>query len=355
VQDRTSLRRTVLELENRMKRLVSFLIVLLALGAVTTVAAQDGWTPDGPITIIVPWSAGGATDSMVRVVAAEIEDALGSSVVVVNQPGASGAIGTKNALDAPHDCTTWASGAASDVGTYPVLGTLDTSLDDWHLYLTVANVSVVSVNADAPYQTFEELLAAFRDEDTTVTVATAGQSSAGHNAIELIATEAGFEYRHVTYEGGNPAVIATVAGETDVTTQLAGEQADMIRGERLRPLAVVGSEALEIDGYGTIPPITDWLPELQAATNYFGIWVPKGVPEACVETFNDIWENEIAESEVLQRFASERGSLFDPLYGEEAREAAFPMVQSNAWTLYDAGEAPNDPSTLGIPRPGEGQ
>jgi tripartite-type tricarboxylate transporter receptor subunit TctC len=333
-----------------MKRLVFFLIALLVAGVLSTAAAQD-WSPEGPITIIVPWSAGGATDSMVRVVAGELEDALGSSVVVVNQPGASGAIGTKNALEAPKDCTTWASGAASDVGTYPVLGSLDTSLDDWHLYLTVANVAVVSVNADSPYETFDELLTAFKDAETDVTVATAGQSSAGHNAIELIANEAGFEYSHVTYEGGNPAVIATVAGETAVTTQLAGEQADMIRGERLRPLAVVGDESLSIDGYGSIPPVTNWLPDLQAATNYFGIWVPKGVPDACVETFNEIWENEIAESEALQRFASERGSLFAPLYGEEAQEAAFPMVQSNAWTLFNAGEAPNNPADLGIPRP----
>lgn len=337
-----------------MKRIANLLIALLAVGLITTASAQEQtWSPDGPITIIVPWSAGGATDSMVRVVASEIEEALGSSVVVVNQPGASGAIGTQNALNAPLDCTTWASGAASDVGTYPVLDTLDTSLDDWHLYLTVANVAVVSVPADSPYQTFDDLLAALRDENTDVTVATAGLSSAGHNAIELIAQQGGFDYSHVTYEGGNPAVISTVAGETDVTTQLAGEQADMIRGERLRPLAVIGDQALEIDGYGSIPPVTDWLPELNAATNYFGIWVPKGVPQECIETFNSIWENEIANSEALQRFASERGSLFAPMYGEEAQEAAFPMVQSNAWSLYDAGEAPVDPSTLGIPRPGE--
>ena len=65
-------------------------------------------------------------------------------------------------------------------------------------------------------------------------------SSAGHNAMEAIAQQAGVQYRHVAYDGGNPAVIATVAGETEVTTQLAVEQAEMVRARRIRPLAVVG-------------------------------------------------------------------------------------------------------------------
>ena len=78
--------------------------------------------------------------------------------------------------------------------------------------------------------------------------------------MEAIATATGVKYRHVTYDGGNPAVVATVAGETEVTTQLAVEQAEMIRGKRLRPLAVVGDKPLEIEGFGTIPPITRTVP-----------------------------------------------------------------------------------------------
>ena len=64
----------------------------------------------------------------------------------------------------------------------------------------------------------------------------------------------------MTYDGGNPAVVATVAGETDVTTQLAVEQADMIRGKRLRPLATVSDKPLELEGYGTIPPLSTTVP-----------------------------------------------------------------------------------------------
>ena len=175
--------------------------------------AQDyPWQPDRPITIIVPWAAGGSTDQVTRIVASELEDALGQSVVVVNQPGASGSIGTKNALEAPLDGYTWTAGAAGDLGTYVVLDMLDTSLADWHLYLDVANASVIGVNPNTPYQTFDELLEAMQANPGEISVATAGLSSAGHNAMELIAQATGAEYNHVTYDGGNPAVIATVSG-----------------------------------------------------------------------------------------------------------------------------------------------
>ena len=314
--------------------------------------AQDyPWQPDRPITIIVPWAAGGSTDQVTRIVASELEDALGQSVVVVNQPGASGSIGTKNALEAPLDGYTWTAGAAGDLGTYVVLDMLDTSLADWHLYLDVANASVIGVNPNTPYQTFDELLEAMQANPGEISVATAGLSSAGHNAMELIAQATGAEYNHVTYDGGNPAVIATVSGETDVTTQLAVEQAEMIRGERIRPLAVLSDQPLTIEGFGEIPPITNWLPDLDLSTNYFGIWAPQGIPDEVVETMNRIWEERISTSELLQSYATERGALFTPFYGEEAQERALPRVRSQAWTLFDSGKAPVSPDSVGLERP----
>jgi tripartite-type tricarboxylate transporter receptor subunit TctC len=184
-----------------------------------------------------------------------------------------------------------------------------------------------------------------------VSVATAGLSSAGHNAMEAIAQQAGVEYKHVTYDGGNPAVIATVAGETEVTTQLASEQAEMIRAKRLRPLAVIGTEPLELAGYGTIPPVTEVLPDISLATNYFGIWVPKDVPPEVLETMGAIWQEKIAGSEALKNYAADRGALFTPYWGDDAQERAMGMVRQNAWLLYDGGKAAISPDEVGIARP----
>ena len=333
----------------------TILAAALAAFASTVVAlpafAQATWKPEKPITIIVPWAAGGSTDQVTRVTAAEIEKALGQKVVVVNQPGASGSIGTKNALEAAKDGYTWTAGAAQDLGTYQTLGMLDTRIGDWALFLNVANVSTIAVNPNTPYKTAAELIDAMKAKPGQVSVATAGVNSSGHSAMEAIARATGVKYKHVTYDGGNPAVVATVAGETEVTTQLTVEEAEMIRGKRLRALAVVGDRPVELDGYGTIDPLTKTLPTFKAPANHFGIFVPKGVPQQVIATLEKIWAENVATSKALKDYATSRGAVFAPLAGAEAQRAVLPAVQTNAWMAFDGGKAKVSPDTLGIARP----
>lgn len=325
------------------------LVAAFALGASVQATAQ--WQPSKPITIIVPWAAGGSTDQVTRVTAAEIEKALNQKVVILNQPGASGSIGTKNALESPKDGYTWTAGAAKDLGTYKTLGMLDTSIRDWNLYLNVAHIAVVGVNANAPYKDMNELLAAMKAKPGAIAIATAGVNSSGHSAIEAIARVTGIKYKHVTYDGGNPAVVATVAGETEVTTQLAAEQTEMLRAKRLRALAVVGDKPLEIEGVGVIPPLSQFIPGFKDPINYFGIFVPKGVPPDVTATLNKIWADNISKSDVLKKYAVSRGALFAPVAGDAAMTAVMPAVQAYAWTQFDAGKAKVSPDTLGIPKP----
>lgn len=325
--------------------------LLIAALALASSAAFAQWKPSKPITIIVPWAAGGSTDQVTRVTAGELEKHLNQKLVILNQPGASGSVGTKNAMEAPKDGYTWTAGGAKDLGTYKVLGMLETSASDWNLYLNVAHIAVVGVNADTPYKTMPELLAAMKAKPGAVSVATAGVNSSGHAAIEAIARAAGVTYKHVTYDGGNPAVVATVSGETQVTTQLAAEQTDMIRGKRIRPLAVVGDKPLEIEGHGTVPPLSQFLPGFKEPINYFGIFVPKGVPAEVTQTLDRIWASEVSKSEALRKYAEARGAIFAPMHGEEAQKAVFPAIQSYAWTQQAAGKAKVSPDTVGIPRP----
>lgn len=325
-------------------------VTALALAIAAPAAAQQ-WKPVRPINLIVPWAAGGSTDQVTRIVASEMEKSLGQTIVIINQPGASGSIGTKSALDAAKDGYTWTAGAAQDLGAYETLGSLKTRITDWHLFLNVANIQVIGVNAKAPYKNAKELLDAMKANPGKISVATAGVTSAGHNAMELITKVTGVTYRHVTYDGGNPAVVATVAGEAEVTTQLAVEQADMIRGKRLRPLATVSDKPLEIEGYGVIPPLSQTLPGFTAPANYFGIFIPKGVPDEVVKTVQKIWDETISKSTALKKYANSRGALFAPLSGEAAQKAVFPAVQANAWLLFNGGKAKVSPDTVGIPKP----
>jgi tripartite-type tricarboxylate transporter receptor subunit TctC len=155
----------------------------------------------------------------------------------------------------------------------------------------------------------------------------------------------------VSYDGGNPAVIATVAGETEVTTQLAVEQANMIRGHRLRALAVLSDKPLELEGYGTIAPITSAIAGFKPDANYFGIFVPKNVPAPVLQTLDMVWKDVVMKSEALKKYATANGALFAPAYGDEAQQLVMPAIRTTAWQLQDGGKAKVSPDTVGIPKP----
>jgi tripartite-type tricarboxylate transporter receptor subunit TctC len=329
---------------------IFMLAAAVLLGFTGTATAQYPWKPEKPITIVVPWGAGGSTDQVVRLLAKEIEAALKQSVVIVNQPGASGSIGTKSVLDAPKDGYMWASGAAKDVGTYAVTGVLNTKLDDWHLFLAVINSSVIGVNPKTPYNSLDDLIKAMKAKPGAITVATAGINSSGGAALGAFLSALGLNARQVTYDGGNPAVIATAGGETEVTTQLAVEQAEMIRAGRIRPLAVVGTKPLNLAGVPEIPPITKALPKFPATDNYFGIFLPKGTPAAVIKTLEMIWDEKIAKSEALKTYATSRGAIVAVLHGDAAKRAVMPAVKEFAWGLWDRKQGKVNPETVGIPR-----
>jgi tripartite-type tricarboxylate transporter receptor subunit TctC len=299
----------------------------------------------------VPWAAGGATDQVTRITAVELEKHLGQKVVVVYQPGVSGSLGTKSAWEAARDGYTWTAGAVHNLGVYRALGMLDTNLADWHLFLSVANVPLVGVNPDTPYKTIKDLLDAMKAKPGEVTVATAGVGSAGHNAMEAIARAADVKYRHVPYDGTNAAVAAIVAGKAQVTTQFAVDQAEMIRGRRIRPLAAAADKPLELEGFGTVEPVTRTLAAMKFPANYFGVFIPKGVPPQVVNTVDRVWGDHVMRSGGLKKYAASHGALFAPMSGQDAQKAALPAVQANAWLLHADGKTKHSPDTVGIPKP----
>ena len=319
----------------------------LLLLAAAPAAAQE-WKPEGPINIIVPWGAGGSTDQITRVTAPILAEQLGVSVVVVNQPGASGAIGTQAVLDAPRDGLTWTANAIANNATYAVSGLLEgTDIDDWHIYLSVANAPLISVPADSEFQDFGQLLEAFRARGEEITVATAGVTSSGGTAIAGLAQAGNFDYRMVAYDGGGPAAIATAAGEAMVTTQLAVEQTELVRGGRLRPLAVMSTQPLIVEGVDPVPPVTDWL-EMDSAPDYFGIFIPRGVPDEVVATVDRIWAEHVMNSDAIKTYSQTFGAVFAPAYGEDARKQSMPIVIHEACSAVERGEAVNPPSVIGV-------
>jgi tripartite-type tricarboxylate transporter receptor subunit TctC len=314
-------------------------------------AANAEWKPDKPLRIIVPWGAGGSTDQLVRTLAGDLEDALGQKVVVVNQTGGAGAVGTKAALDAPKDGYTWTAGAAKDLGTYGVTGAIDTHLKDWHLFLATVNYTVLSVNPDSKFKSVEDIAKAMNSDSGSVTIATGGINSAGGASAEALKIAAGGDYKMVTYDGGNPAVQAAVAHETEATTQLIAEQYEMLRAKKLVPLAAFTTTDVSVPGIGDIPSITKALPNAKVGAVNFGIWAPKGIPDEVVETMTKLWATTIKNSKRLADYAASKGLGVNVMSGEEAYKQAFPTTQINAWQIHDGGKSKVSPDSIGIPRP----
>lgn len=332
-----------------MKTIATLAFAALAATSLALPAAAD-WKPDKPITVIVPYPAGGVTDLVVRVTATDLEKALGQKIVVVNQPGANGSIGTRAVMDAPHDGYTWASGGVRDLGTYGVMGMLDTKLSDWQPFIVASMASVLSVNPDAGVDSVAGFIDKVKSDGDKFLVSTVGPNSSGGVALANVATAAGIEPKAIVYDGGNPAVLAAVTGEAQATTQLAIEQAEMIRAGKLKPLAVIGKNPLKI-GTIEIPAITADLPNLPPSENFVGIYLPADVPPEVVETLSKLWVETLSTSEALAALCEARGCGVHPVAGAAAVEEATPLVESAAWGLYDRQQAKVSPETLGIARP----
>ena len=331
----------------KLRKNITILIVSLML--ILPLTAFGEW-PTKPIKIIVPWGAGGVTDTVTRLTAGAMEKALGQKVVVVNQPGASGSVGSKSALDADRDGYTWTAGAAGDLGSYIVKGLLDTRITDWHIFTNIYLPQVISVSTDSDYKTFADLMDAFKKNPGKITVATGGKASASYVAIETIKAMTGIEYKHLAYDSGKAAVISTVAGETDMVPQLSVEEAAMIVAGKLRPLAVFSSDPLQLEGYGEIPPISNWLDGFSTSTFYFGIFIPKGVPTEVIEKMSKIWKESVSKDKKLIAYAAKKGAIFSPAWGDNAQNISFAKVQENAWLAFDTGKSKVSPDRVGIPR-----
>jgi len=291
------------------KSLVIVLILsLVSMGFLFAQAQQEaaaaGWQPNKTITLIVPWGAGGASDQTARIVAANMEPLLNARVAVINQPGASGATGQKSAFDAPKDGYTWAGNADASVATYQVQAlTPEISHRDWQAYFAIFTPCVITVNPDSPIKDWNSLVNAFKTRN--VAVASAGIGAGGHIAAETFAAQLKVKYNHVPYGGGNPAVVATVSGETEVVMQLSMEVADMLRAGKLRAIAVMDNKPLNISGVAEIPAITSFMPGFPSVGFNFGLFIPKAIPADAAKAISEAFLK-AAQTDQVKEFAGKR-------------------------------------------------
>jgi putative tricarboxylic transport membrane protein len=313
-------------------------------------AGTASWKPSRPITVIVPWPAGGASDVTGRMIAGQMEQVLGQRMVIVNSPGGSGAIGMKDAWDRPRDGQTLAANAHTSIVSYAVLGQLEQTHREWQYFYPMYTPNVIAVKKDSPLKSIEDLIAAMKARPGAVTVASAGVGSSGHLGAEVFRFATGTTYRHVAYAGGAPAVLAVASGESEVVMQLSIEVAELLRGGRLRALAVMTREPLEIQGYGMIPGMAKAIPNFEDFGSYFGLMAPRDLPSDITASLEEAFQK-AAATDAVKNFAKSRGGIPVAISGKEASELTERYARRVAWLLADSGLAVKSPAQLNIPKP----
>ena len=315
-----------------------------------TALAQD--YPFRDINAVVVWGAGGGTDSINRMIMAEMEKELPVSITVTNTTGGvAGSNGMTYVLNQPADGYTLAGISESNV-TAGVQGGWDKTFDVWYPFIVGGSPDVISVNADAPYQTLTELVDAAKAAPGTIAAGASGSGSIHH--LNLLALENGTDatFKFVPYSGSGPAQEAAVSGEVQVIVTSLAEQQGLIKGGQIRPLAMLVPEAGTLDdtsipsAFDTYPDLAEVLPLKQA----IGFAVLDEAPDDAKAALSAAFEKAMA-SETVKTWAAENYYDLSGLSGEEASDA-FAKLESNfAWTLKELGATTVDPETLGIPRP----
>lgn len=262
--------------------------------------------PNGPIEFIVPFSAGGGTDSVGRLIAKKLGTALGTQVNVINQTGGGGAVGHQAMAGAAPDGQTVGL-ATAELAMLHHQGLTDTTPGDVTAIAQVnADPAGVTVAADAPYESVQDLIDAAEAEPGKLVASGTAVAGIWHVALAGMLLEAGLDadaIRWVPSEGAAPALQELVGGGVDVSTASLAENTTMIESKRVKPLAVMDSK--RAPGYDDVPTLTEEGIDFETAT-WRGIVAPAGVDAEIVRELQCHIEH-IAESEEFTTFMEDSG------------------------------------------------
>lgn len=275
----------------------------LCLAVATHASAQY---PSRPIRLLVPNPPGGAADTIARVIAPKLGEALGQPIVVENRPGSNGNLSSELVARATPDGYTLLLGQDSQIVISPHLYTklpIDTLKDLVPVASLVTTSMVLAVNPAVPAKDLPEFLEYARRANPPLAYASIGNGSQHHLTMEMLKARAGVDLVHVPYKGGGPATVALVAGE--VSVMFGGNSVTgHIKAGKLRGLAVAGKHRSET--FPDLPRLAEFFPgfEVQA---WLGLFTAAGVPPAVVAKLHGETSRVLASADVRDRVRSVGG------------------------------------------------
>ncbi len=252
----------------------------LALAALAGPAAAQGY-PERPVELVVPFSPGGGTDAVARAFADAMRKHLPQPLLVVNKPGASGAIGLGDVANAKPDGYKLAMGSV-EIAMLKHMGVARFGVDEFAPVIMLnAEPSAISVRADAPWRTVEEFLAHAKAKAGEVRVGNSGTGAIWHMAAESLGEKAGIKFLHVPYAGAAPAITDLLGGHIEAITVSPAEVAQHVAGGKIRLLAVMSAQRYA--RFADVPTLKEKGIEVQIAT-WRGIVAPRATPPAVLES-----------------------------------------------------------------------
>ncbi len=267
--------------------------------------AQGSW-PDRPIRFIVPFTPGGSTDILARVLAPRLSAGLGVSVVVENRGGAGGTVGHEIVARAAPDGNMLMLGHIGTLGVNPSLYPR-LSFDPIGSVAPVSMVALVpnilAVHPSVPARNLQELVALARAKPGELTYGSAGNGSAAHIAGAALGYAAGVEFTHVPYRGTGPMANDLISGAINFTMSGGTVLMPLIRDGRLRPLGVSSRQRMQADQ--TIPTIAEQgLPGFET-TQWYCVVTTAGTPAPIIARFNEEIRKAMTDPDVRGRLAAE--------------------------------------------------
>lgn len=259
--------------------------------------------PERPIRLVVPYTAGGITDVLARALAERMRKDLGQAVIVDNKPGANSALGARTVASAAPDGYTvlFATGATAVLNPllYPKL-----SYNPDKELLPVARIAVTPmlmvVGNGSPDRTLRDFVADAKANPGKLNYASTGTGSSLHLAVELLQSEAGISLVHVPYNGSAPAHSALMGGDIQFFADAAGSAMALVRGGKLRALAVTGRERLP--ALPEVPTVAEsGYPNFEVTT-WFGLMLPRNTPANIALRLNASVAQAIAEKSFREQF-----------------------------------------------------
>lgn len=291
----------------------------LAVAATAAIGASpvraDTW-PSKPITIIVPFPAGGGTDAFARPLAAVLTKQLGMQVLIDNKGGAGGTLGASVAARAPADGYTFFMGAVHHTiapSMYPKLDyNIETDFIPVGLISSVPQVIVVNPQR-VQANDLPSLLAYVRQNPGKLNYASAGNGTSHHLAGELFKLQTKTFITHIPYRGAGPALQDLVAGQVDMMFDGMGSSAGHIKAGRIKAIAVASDR--RPPGFPDLPTSKDGgVPTYQVST-WYGLWAPKGTPREIVQQMQAEMKKAL-NSEELKKIWESLGTETPDLYGD---------------------------------------